>query len=371
MSHHNNLNILRLIFALFVIISHTYPISGTPGADWLATASGGQIMFSSLGVDGFFIISGFLIFNSFKYRESNIDYIWKRCIRIFPGLAIVLLITVLIGCFFSSSTFYEYFWLTGSVKTYILNNLSLYNLQPSMSDVFATNKLPGTINGSLWTLIYEFTLYFLLMLSGVGRYLPKKLGQLLTAIIVIVCAYMTMNYRETLITEEFFWGLNLYYVIYFSSLYFYGSLLASFKFNESKQLSLYCILSGLGLLLAIILDQYLLMAHLLLPVFIISLSYAYVPKISIAYYRIGDLSYGVYIYGFLVQQTLMYFYDFSLLMLMLFSCIISLVCGYLSWTLIESRAMRYKAVFSKFKSQTRSHVLENLQSERVEVNQSV
>ncbi|MDN2486439.1 acyltransferase [Kosakonia sacchari] len=349
MSHYNNLNILRLIFALFVIISHSYPISGTPGADWLAVATCGQVIFSSIGVDGFFIISGFLIFNSFKYRKSYADYIWKRCLRIFPALAVVLSLTVLIGFFFSTSTFYEYFWLTGSVKTYVLNNLSLYNLQPTISDVFATNPLPGTINGSLWTLVYEFSLYFLLMFCAFGKFLPKKIGQLLTVAIVISCAYLSIVYREKLSVLEFFWGLNLYYVLYFSSLYFYGSLLAAIKFNESKRLPLYCIASGIALILAIKFNCYTPVAHLLLPVFIISLGYAWVPKISVAYHRVGDLSYGVYIYGFPAQQTLMHLGNFSATSLMILSCIASLACGYLSWTIIEGRAMRYKAVFADYK----------------------
>lgn len=164
MSHHNNLNLMRLVAALFVIVTHSYALSGSQSGDFLFSITGGQLLFSSLGVDIFFVISGFLIFNSFKHSKSTMDYLWKRCLRIFPGLFAVLSLTVVFGFFFSSSNLYDYFWLTGNVKTYILNNMSLFNLQPAMSDIFTTNPLPGTINGSLWTLVYEFTLYFLCIL---------------------------------------------------------------------------------------------------------------------------------------------------------------------------------------------------------------
>lgn len=353
MSHYNNLNIMRLIAALFVIVTHSYALSGQQEGDLLFSITGGQLMFSSLGVDTFFIISGFLIFNSFKYRKSNLDYLWKRCLRIFPALFIVLSLTVIIGYFFSSSSFYDYFWMTGNVKTYILNNLSLYNLQPTMSDVFATNPLPGTINGSLWTLAYEFSLYFLVMLAAIGRFVPANLGRAITALIVALCAYISLEYKSDVDAKEFFWGLNLYYVIYFSSLFFFGSLLASLKFEQWKGLKWYCIVSGVMLIISIYFGCYAAASHILLPVFIMSLGYAHVPRVSIEYHRVGDLSYGVYIYGFVIQQALMNLFQFELSELMVTSLIISLLCGFLSWKVIESKAMHYKSVFEVFNNPSR------------------
>ena len=58
--------------------------------------------------------------------------------------------------------------------------------------------------------------------------------------------------------------------------------------------------------------------------------------------KIGDLSYGIYIYGFPVQQTLMYYFKLNYLELMVYSLIISYIFAYFSWHLIEKNALRLK-----------------------------
>ena len=63
--------------------------------------------------------------------------------------------------------------------------------------------------------------------------------------------------------------------------------------------------------------------------------------------KIGDTSYGIYIYGFPIQQTLLYFFNLSLLEHIVFSLLITFVLGYISWHLIEKRALTYKNLFSK------------------------
>ncbi|MBP6639782.1 MAG: acyltransferase, partial [Bacteroidia bacterium] len=62
--HKNNFDFLRLIFAIFVIITHLKPLSLRQEGDWLMSLTDDQLCFSYLGVRGFFIISGFLIFQS-------------------------------------------------------------------------------------------------------------------------------------------------------------------------------------------------------------------------------------------------------------------------------------------------------------------
>ena len=61
--------------------------------------------------------------------------------------------------------------------------------------------------------------------------------------------------------------------------------------------------------------------------------------------KYGDPSYGIYIYGFPVQQTLMYYFNYNSLKLMLYSLIISVLLGYLSWNIVEKKALSYKKIF--------------------------
>ena len=60
--HKNNFDFLRLVFAVFVIITHSYSISGIKEIDILSQLTNGQTALSYVGVRGFFIISGYLIF---------------------------------------------------------------------------------------------------------------------------------------------------------------------------------------------------------------------------------------------------------------------------------------------------------------------
>lgn len=95
----NNFDFLRLIFASFVIITHSYPLSGVKECDWLCQLSNGQISFSYIGLKGFFVISGYLIFQSLQRSDNIIDYFWKRVLRLFPALFIVLLLTIILTPF--------------------------------------------------------------------------------------------------------------------------------------------------------------------------------------------------------------------------------------------------------------------------------
>lgn len=349
MLHYNNIGILKIVFAIFVIVTHSYALSTTPGADFLSQLTNGQIHCSYLGVDGFFIISGFLIFNSFKYRKNNLDYIWKRFIRIFPALFVALTLTVVMGFFVSKETFRNYFLLNRSVKTYILNNMSIYHLQYGIDGVFNDNPYQNAINGSLWTLAYEVSLYFFVMLSVFSVYINRNVGRIIAIFIALTCLYISENYQSEIITKNIFLGINAYYIMRFSSLFFFGTVLASIKFNEWRGLGWYCAISGGLIIFTIAIGKYHLFRGFLLPLFITSLGYVYIPKLSIMYQKIGDLSYGTYIYSFPVQQLLMYLYNIDAITLMIISLPISLACGYTSWVLIEKPCMIYRSVFSELK----------------------
>ena len=157
----NNFDFLRLVFALLVVIAHSYPLSGNSISNqWIYQITNGQIELSNIGLNGFFIISGYLIYQSLDRSKTIINYLWKRILRLFPALFVVLLLTVILALFLyegpvskvNNKDFYSY----------IPRNLSLYNLQYNFTGVFGKNPFPSAINGSLWTICYEFTLSILL-----------------------------------------------------------------------------------------------------------------------------------------------------------------------------------------------------------------
>lgn len=128
-SRTNNFDFLRLLFASAVVITHSYPLSGLADSDFLSDITSSQIALSYLGVKGFFIISGYLIFKSLLRCENLLDFYWKRMLRLFPALIVVLILTVLLAPFVYEDTvpYLE----NKSVLTYIPKNISLffYNLK--------------------------------------------------------------------------------------------------------------------------------------------------------------------------------------------------------------------------------------------------
>jgi len=157
----NNFDFLRFSFALLVVISHSYPLSGSDlSTQWLLKLTNSQIEFSSLGLNGFFILSGYLIFQSLDRSKNVIVFYWKRILRLFPGLFVVLVLTILLAPFvYESSIPYLN---NRAVYTYIPRNISLFNLQYNIEDIFKNNPYRYAINGSLWTICYEFSFYVLL-----------------------------------------------------------------------------------------------------------------------------------------------------------------------------------------------------------------
>lgn len=96
----NNFDALRLLFALMVVVGHSYPLAppGTnPPLTWLLHSTS----IAHTGLLGFFAISGFLVTES-ATRRSTVSYAAGRILRIFPGLIVSLLVTILVLTFYST-----------------------------------------------------------------------------------------------------------------------------------------------------------------------------------------------------------------------------------------------------------------------------
>ena len=85
--HKNNFDLLRLVLAFTVCLSHLGEVSGTQAFYPLA-----QYFYSGVAVDCFFIVSGFLIFRSYNRSSSLLSYCNKRVRRIVPAYMTVVLL---------------------------------------------------------------------------------------------------------------------------------------------------------------------------------------------------------------------------------------------------------------------------------------
>ena len=101
MRHTNNFNLLRLVAALMVIISHSFGVLNKGTEQPMCWIGNRQIIGSSLGVFIFFAINGYLVMQSLQSVSTNCKYLRNRALRIFPALIICnILCVVLLGLFF-------------------------------------------------------------------------------------------------------------------------------------------------------------------------------------------------------------------------------------------------------------------------------
>ncbi|MHA0856174.1 acyltransferase family protein [Paenibacillus sp. CMAA1364] len=169
----NNLDFIRLIAAISVILSHSYPLTGQQ-TEIFSLISGGQWTLGGISVAIFFVISGFLVSRSFE-NSSITQFIKNRLLRIFPGLVVVTLLSVIVlGPLLTTIPLSEYFK-NHSTLSYI-NNAFLMDVQFSLPGVFEQNLYPNAVNGSIWTIPYEVLCYIGIAIVGYYGLFQKRGG---------------------------------------------------------------------------------------------------------------------------------------------------------------------------------------------------
>lgn len=333
----NNFDFLRLLFASLVIISHSFPLTGKP--EIVGVWTNDQLSLGSLSVDCFFIMSGYLIFQSLERSKTWISYLWKRVLRLFPALFVLLLFTVMIlPIFYQGNDILD----QTSYWTYFPNGMSLYKIQYDVAGIFETNPYPKAINGSLWSLSYEFTLYlFLLILFPLRK---KKNSVKILILFAFLASFSLLQFRPLFLShffEQIYLGSSLLYKL--ASFFLAGSLLSFFDFKKYNILPVRVGLS-VAILLSLAFGFYEVVSPFVMPVLILMVATLDTAPISTIGKKIGDISYGVYIYGFLVQQTIMNYVNISPLELMFISLPITFVFAYFSWHMVEKKMLKFKNI---------------------------
>jgi peptidoglycan/LPS O-acetylase OafA/YrhL len=169
----NNFDFIRFLAATLVIFSHSYPITtGNNGSEPFGILSNGQMTFGELAVSVFFVISGFLITQSFDRSKNIFYYLKARILRIFPALIMVVILSVFfLGPIFTDLSLKNYFSDPQTIDYF--KTITLYWMQFDLPGVFQSNIYPGAVNSSLWTLWFEFFFYIVVAFLGVTKLLNK------------------------------------------------------------------------------------------------------------------------------------------------------------------------------------------------------
>lgn len=162
----NAFDTIRLIAATAVILSHAFPLTGI--AEPLEVLTGGQASIGHLAVCIFFLISGYLVPASLD-RGTIGRFASKRAYRILPGLVVAVLICAFVlGPLVTTVALSNYF--TDPLTLNFLGNIAFLPVGYSLPGVFMQNPMDA-VNGSLWSLRYEVACYILVpFIFACGRW---------------------------------------------------------------------------------------------------------------------------------------------------------------------------------------------------------
>lgn len=357
----NNFDVLRLLGALLVLVSHAYALSGrhepTLAGDTLGT----------VGVFIFFGISGFLVTKSWVRDPRLGSFFAKRALRILPALFVVSLLTAyVIGPLMTTASLGHYF---GSPLThaYVFRNATL-RTDYLLPCVFANNPYPHAVNGSLWTLPTEARAYVAVACVGllilfVGGYQrrhgwlkPRTRRMAVGSVIVLVLVGMLLNVGDSShrlaayglaapTAHELIGGISDQWYLFLT----FGVGAALYVWRDRVALRWDALAAG-----AVV---WVVGSHVTaLP---LSVRTALLPALIIPYGTLvvafrgsrllakltawGDISYGVYIWAFPIEQIVaLKFAHATPATLMAVSGPVTCLLAAASWLAVERQALRLK-----------------------------
>ncbi|MEM6663814.1 MAG: acyltransferase [Pseudomonadota bacterium] len=329
----NNLNLIRMLAALAVLVSHAWPITRGPGTpEPLQQLTGYSL--GTLAVMVFFGLSGFLLTISLQRDAAPIRFLQRRLLRLWPGLfASLALVTLVVGPMTTTLGFADYFG-AGATWRFVGQNLVFGPLVPTLPGVFQANPYTS-VAGSIWTLKYEVACYLLLLLAAIGgTFRSGRWGNLV--LVGFAAGWAALFWREAWAPLhphiENMHLLSLPFAI--------GAALAAFADRLPRSLEVAALL-----LVATVFARSTLLYEPLLALALVYTTLALGlrrPGAFGIYNRFGDYSYGTYLYAFPLQGLAVFVFGPQTPWLnILIAFPATMVCAVLSWHLIEAPCLRW------------------------------
>lgn len=331
---------MRIILSLLVLLTHALQNGG--GKDLTQ-----KIFWGIPGIDAsvlsilpmFFALSGFLVAGSLYRCKTLISFLGLRFIRIYPALAVEVLLTAfLLGPIVTTLPVREYFTSEGFLR-YVMNvtgHTTVY-----LPGAFSENPQPHIANGQLWTVPWELMCYIALCLAAMLGGKRSRIVLISAFALVFAAAALQHGYRSDWKFSPYEGVLagRLLVVAFMAGVVFYA-------YREYVPVSVPYVMAAAivaGLLFSFtFLGQYL--AVILISYVTCALGVMNPKRINLL--RHADLSYGVFLYHFIIQQTLLFFFPplQTWYWCLIASLPLSIAIAAASWYLVELPAMRRKRV---------------------------
>lgn len=318
----NNFDALRLLGALLVVFSHQFAVAGL----WEPRVVGDH-SFGNLGVLIFFSISGYLVTSSWIADPHLGRFFARRFLRLWPGLAVAV-------CLCAAGAYVVA--IDDSGRHMAVRYLSMLWLR--MSDgPFFPNSPQKLLNGPLWTIPLEFGCY--VVLAAVAALFGRVLLPIAAVGAAILIAYVATG------ADLMWWvarGGLFFFLAYFGAFFVAGSLL---RFLPETHLPRVLLGSIPLAMLAVLNGQPTIALLCVVPLAAIAIGVRSWPVVRNAA-GFGDLSYGIYLYAWPVQQlgVLWLGREASWWRLLTLTLFLTVALAFMSWHIIEKRALRLKPV---------------------------
>jgi len=335
-ARHNAFDSLRLFAALAVICSHSFLINfGNYDHEPIHWLSSGQTILGSLAVGVFFVISGVFISASFDRSPSFADFTAKRVLRIMPGMVAVTAVTALVlGP--ALSTWHPAAYFANAEPWLYFQNIALFPMALHLPGVFEGNPIT-TVNESIWTLKFEVICYGLAAVSlALGRY---RAG------------IVTMGWIASFLVVRFWPDADhaagaAYYVVGTSRMFrYFGAGMVMYLYRGRLPIDGRLAWLCLGGCIAALATPLFVEVTAVLGAYAVIVFGYLAPAGFRNLTSRGDVSYGVYLYGWPIQQIaapLAVGSPFGWLLNALIAAPLAIAMGTISWLLVERPVLRFK-----------------------------
>jgi len=357
----NSLGFLRLMLASAVVASHAR-ILGYGGKEFGHSFTGGQTDLGKFAVYGFFVLSGVLVARS-GMRLSVGRFLWHRALRILPGFWVCLAVTAFVVApllYWKVNSSLDGFGPLGYLKA----NWAIATREYDISGLMGSQRAAGVthnsaFNGALWTLRYEALCYVGVAILAVVGVLTRARR----AVLLLTALLGWLVIRQAI--DERFWAgaydARILHAVELPAMGFVAPtwmIYLGFAFCLGMSVELYKervpVSDVLGVASLAVMLGSLHFGHFFvvgIPAFAYALIWLAI-RLPAPFRRIGarnDYSYGIYIYGFLVQQTLAVLDvpRFGMITYFALTMAITVALAAASWHLVENPALRLKDLGGK------------------------